>query len=239
VRLLLANPNRTESLTSACAALARAVASPGTEVVPWTNLDGPAAVDSIYTDYVAGAPLAARLGSLAPRPDAVVLAGFGDYGTGAVKELLDIPVVALAGAAMAFASLLGHRFAIVTTSRRMIPYTEDLVGASGFGARCAAVRAVELPPITSGEPPGEDVVASLATEIAAVQERFGADVVVLGGARLSPHATALRARTRVVIVEPVACAVTMAEALVRLGLRHSKIGKFAPPPSLARGAPFE
>jgi len=32
------------------------------------------------------------------------------------------------------------------------------------------------------------------------------------------------------IVEPVACAVTMAEALVRIGLRQSKTGKFARPP---------
>ena len=32
------------------------------------------------------------------------------------------------------------------------------------------------------------------------------------------------------VVEPVACAVTMAESLVRIGLRHSKAGKFARPP---------
>jgi hypothetical protein len=31
-------------------------------------------------------------------------------------------------------------------------------------------------------------------------------------------------------VEPVACAVTMAESLVRIGLRQSKAGKFARPP---------
>jgi allantoin racemase len=240
VRLLLANPNRTASITDACAALARATAAPGTEIVPWTNAEGPAVVDSLYNDSMAGGSLAARLSTLAPRPDAVVLAGFGNYGTGAVKETLDVPVVGMAEAAMAFASLLGHRFAIVTTSQRMIPYTEDLVEALGFGARCAAVRAVELPPITAGEPPAYEVAVSLATEAAAVHARCGADVAILGGARLSPYAAAVQARTTVVIVEPVACAVTMAEAQVRLGLRHSKIGKFASPPLvLARGPRIE
>jgi len=38
---------------------------------------------------MAGRPLAMRLAALAPRPDAIVLAGFGSYGTGAVKEIME------------------------------------------------------------------------------------------------------------------------------------------------------
>ncbi len=230
MNVLIANPNSTEAITAACAAQARAAASPGTEIVPWTNREGPPAVDSLYSDYMAGRPLAMRLAVLDPRPDAVVLAGFGNYGTGAVKEALDVPVVGLPEAAMAFATPLCHRFAIVTTSPRMIPYTEDVVQAFGFAARCAAVRAIDLPPITAGDPPADEIVASLVAEVRAARASSGVDLVILGGARLAPHAAALRRRTGVPIVEPVACAVAMAEALVRLGLGQSKIGKFAPPP---------
>ncbi len=226
MKLLLANPNATEAVTKACADLARAVASPGTEVVAWTNRAGPPVVDSFFGDYMAGRPLATALAALAPAPDAVVLAGFGNYGTNAVKEVLDVPVVGLAEAAMAYAMPLCHRFAIVTTSSRMIAYTEDLVQALGFAARCAMVRAVELPPIGAGEPPADEVVAALAAEAAAT----GADLIILGGSRLSPYAAALRTRTPVVVVEPVACAVAMAESLVRIGVRQSKAGKFARPP---------
>ena len=226
MKLLLANPNATEAVTKACADLARAVASPGTEIVAWTNRGGPPVVDSFYGDYMAGRPLAVALATVTPMPDAIVLAGFGNYGTSAVKEILDVPVVGLAEAAMAYATPLCHRFAIVTTSSRMIAYTEDLVHALGFAARCATVRAVELPPIGAGEPPAEQVVARLAAEAAAT----GADLVILGGSRLSPYAAALRMRTPLVVVEPVACAVTMAESLVRIGLRQSKAGKFARPP---------
>ena len=226
MRLLLANPNATEAVTEACAELARAAASPGTEIVAWTNHDGPPVVDSFYGDYMAGRPLALALATLTRIPDAVVLAGFGNYGTSAVKEIFDVPVVSLAEAAMAYAMPLCHRFAIVTTSARMIAYTEDLVQALGFAARCTAVRAVELPPIGAGTLPEHEVVAALAAEAAAT----GADLVILGGARLSPYAAALRTRTPLVIVEPVACAVTLAESLVRLGLRQSKAGTFARPP---------
>jgi allantoin racemase len=125
---------------------------------------------------------------------------------------------------------LCHRFAIVTTSPRMIPYTEDLVQALGFAARCAGVRAVSLPPIDEPEPAADAVVATLAAEAEAARTTSGADLVILGGSRLSPYAAALRCRTDVVVLEPVACAVAMAEALARFGVAQSKAGKFAPPP---------
>jgi Asp/Glu/hydantoin racemase len=88
------------------------------------------------------------------------------------------------------------------------------------------VRAVELPALGAPEPSADELVASLAAAAAAT----GAELVILGGSRLSPHAAALRARTAVTVVEPVACAVTMAESLVRVGLRPSKAGKFGRPP---------
>jgi allantoin racemase len=226
MKLLLANPNATEAVTKACADLARAVALPGTEIVEWTNREGPPLIDSFYGDYMAGRPLAIALAALEPAPDAVVLAGFGNYGTHAVKEVLDVPVVGLPDAAMAYAMSLCHRFAIITTAPRMIAYTEDLVETLGFAARCASIRAVQLPPIDAPEPSADEVVAALATEAAAT----GADLVILGGSRLSPYAAALRARTSLVVVEPVACAVTLAESLVRIGVRQTKAGKFARPP---------
>ena len=230
MRILLANPNSTEALTDACAALARQAASPRTLIESWTNREGPPAVDSMYGDYMAGRPLARALALLSPPPDALVLAGFGNYGTGAVKEALQVPVVSMAEAAMAIAVPLCHRFAIVTTAARMIPYTEDLVQLAGFAPRCAAVRAVELPPIDGAPEDRRGVVEDLSDAVATLVADTRADLVILGGARLSPYAAALRPRSAVPIIEPVACGVQMAEALVRLGLAQSTAGKFAPPP---------
>jgi allantoin racemase len=229
MRILLANPNSTLALTEACMTLARQAASQGTAIEAWTNREGPPAVDSAYADYMAGRPLARALAVLAPPPDAVVLAGFGNYGTIAVKETLECPVVSMAEAAMAMAVPLCHRFAIVTTAERMIPYTEDVVQLAGFASRCAAVRAVELAPIEAALS-GETVLAALTAAVGKVVAEARVEIVILGGARLSPYAAALRPRSSVPILEPVACAVQMAEALVRLRLAHSKAGKFARPP---------
>ena len=89
----------------------------------------------------------------------------------------------------------------------------------------AALRWATAGPLGAPEPSAEELVTRLAAEAAA-----GAELVILGGSRLSPHAAALRARTAMTVVEPVACAVTMAESLVRIGLSQSKAGKYARPP---------
>ena len=226
MRLLVANPNATESVTDACAALARAAASAGTDILRWTNREGPPLVDSWLTDYAAGATLAPALRQVNPPPDAVVLAGFGNYGTAAVKEALDVPVVALAEASMSLAMPLCRRFAIVTTAPRMVAYTEDLVATLGFRERCAGVTAIQLPPL--GAAVHDDaLVAELAAEVERIRSLGRAEVVILGGSRLSPFAAPLRKLTPITVLEPVACAVQMAEALVRLGLAPSRLG--APP----------
>ena len=235
MRMLVANPNSTSAITEACVGFARLAASTGTDVAGWTNDAAPPVVDSVYADYLAGAALVRGLVALratAGGPDAVVLAGFGNYGTAAVKEALDVPVVSMAEAAMALATLLCHRFAIVTTHPRMVPYTEDLVRLAGFDARCAGVRAVTLPPVGGLAPVAEAVVAALAAEIARAETDLGVDLVILGGARLSPYAAPLRGQVRLPVLEPVACAVQIAEALIRLDLRQSKTGRFARPPAL-------
>ena len=231
--MLVANPNSTGAITQACVDLARQTASPGTDIAGWTNDAGPPVVDSVYADYLAGSALVRGLVALHPVPDAVVLAGFGNYGTAAVKEALDVPVVSMAEASMALGGLLCHRFVIVTTSPRMVPYTEDLVRLAGFDRRCAGVRAVALPPVGGPAPAGDAVIADLAAEVARAEQELGADLVILGGARLSPYAAELRRRVRMPVIEPVACAVQIAEGLVRLDLRQSKTGRFATPPALS------
>jgi allantoin racemase len=225
-----ANPNATRAITDACVRLGVAAASPGTEIAGWTNREGPAVVDSFYGDYSAGGPLARGIRALSPAPDAVVLAGFGNYGTAAVKEAVEFPVVSMAEAAMSLAVPLCHRFAVVTTAPRMIPYTQDLVQALGFAPRCGAVRAVALPPLDGPQPPETELAARLAAAVDRLRAEVGADLVILGGARLSPYAAALRPLTAVPVLEPVACGVQVAEALVRLGLRQSKVEKYARPP---------
>ena len=235
MKILLANPNATQAITEACLDLAHRAASMGTRVIAWTNREGPPIVDSFHADYAAGRALSLALPRVAPPPDAVVLAGFGNYGTAALKEVMNVPVVNIAEAALAFALPFCHRFAVLTAPARMVPYTEDLIALLGVAGRCAAVRAVNLPPLNEGEPSPASAGTAVVTAVERILAEDGADLVVLGGARLSPYAASLRDRVAVPIVEPVACGIQLAEAAVRLGLRQSKAGKFAAPPGFGKG----
>jgi allantoin racemase len=87
---------------------------------------------------------AVREAAEASRPDAVVLAGFGNVGIYALKEILDIPVCSISESSMAMACLLGHRFSTLTMLEQFIPYQEDLVRLYGFEAKCASVCAINI-----------------------------------------------------------------------------------------------
>src|SRR5215831_13013615 len=146
MKLMVINPNSSETVTSSIMDSARRAASPGTELVAVTTKGGTRNIDSAFGDYLSGAYMIRTCLDAAAlhRPDAVVLAGFGRVGIDALKEALAIPVVSIAEASMAMACLLGHRFTTLTMLQQFIPYQQDLVRLFGFEAKCASVRAINI-----------------------------------------------------------------------------------------------
>ena len=112
MKLMIVNPNSSETVTGAIMESARRGASMGTELVPVTTKGGTRNIDSAFGDYLSGAYVIRTCLEAAPlhQPDGVVLAGFGRVGIDALKEALTIPIVSIAEASIAMACLLGHRF---------------------------------------------------------------------------------------------------------------------------------
>lgn len=54
-------------------------------------------------------------------------------------------MLGIAQAAFHAASLVAHRFSVVTTLARTIPTAEHLLQRYGLAERCCAIRAIELP----------------------------------------------------------------------------------------------
>jgi allantoin racemase len=83
--------------------------------------------------------------------------------------------------------------------------------------RCGGLRAVEAGPLELLDAP--DRVAGLIADAAAgLVEREMVDCVVLIGAVMAGMPARVQPRLPVPVIEGVRCAVTLAEALVRLGL---------------------
>ncbi|NUS20517.1 MAG: aspartate/glutamate racemase family protein, partial [Mesorhizobium sp.] len=65
-----------------------------------------------------------------------------------------------------------------------------------------------------------------------------AEAIVLGCAGMADLATELAATHGLPVIDGVAAAVTLAESLVRLGLKTSRLGPYAAPPAKAYSGPF-
>lgn len=226
--ILVVNVNTTATMTDAIAASARAAARAGTEIVALTPRVGPASCEGNFESYFAALAVMNEVVAYDGPYDAVVQAGFGEHGREGLQELLDVPVVDITEAAGHVASLLGHKYSVVTTLDRAVPLIEDRLMLAGLDRRCASVRSSGLSVLELDEDPERAVKAIVAEAQLAVQDDK-AEVICLGCGGMAGLDEAVRAATGVPVVDGVAAAVQLAESLIALSLRTSKVRTYAPP----------
>lgn len=242
VRILVVNPNTTMSMTEKIGAAARRAASPGTEVTAVNPSMGPVSIEGYYDEAfsVPGLLEEVRRGE-AVGFHGTVIACFDDTGLDAARALASGPVVGICEAAMHVATMLGGRFSVITTLPRSVPALEALARRYGVGDRCR-VRAAGVP-VLALENPASGAVRRVEEEIAHAVDDDGAECIVLGCAGMADLAADLTERIGLPVIDGVAAATRLVEALVGLGLRTSKIGGYATPApksyagALARFAP--
>ncbi|MCE8547919.1 aspartate/glutamate racemase family protein [Ruegeria pomeroyi] len=227
MKLLVINPNTTKSMTRKIAAAARLVARADTEIIATESQSGPASIEGFHDVAMCHAGLiteAARHADV----DAVVVACFDDTGLDALRCQFEAPVLGIGEAAYHAASMVANRFSVVTTLRRSVPGIEANLARYGLAARCARVRASDIPVLKLEEnDPG--CLAVIRNQIRDAIEVDGAEAVVLGCAGMADLMGSLSDEFGIPVIDGVASAVCMAEALVAAGLRTSKIGGYATP----------
>ena len=237
MRILVVNPNISDSVTDLIRAEAQRSASPGTEL---TVLSAPFGVAYIETRFEAlvGAYATAQVAAehLAGH-DAVIVAAFGDPGLAGLREVLPVPVLGMSESALASACLLGHRFSIVAISQRIQAWYRETVESHGLIGRLASIRALDRPLSSIGGVQGEHR-ARLRELCEQVVDQDGAEVIILGGAPLAGLARSLAGELPVPVVDGVSSAVRHADSLVALAPGRALRGSFAPPPKKPnRGLP--
>lgn len=228
MRLLVINPNSTASMTEKIRKAAKAAASAKTEVVAVNPPDGPVSIEGYYDEALSVPGLLRTIQTATPF-DAVIIACFDDTGLDAARCLTDKPVIGIGEAAYHFASMLANKFSVVTTLARSVPALEHNLHRYGLFARCARVRSSEVA-VLELEHPGSDACLRISAEIGRAVDEDRAEAIVLGCAGMADLAGQLSAEHGLPVLDGVACAVRMAEAMVGLGLRTSRLGGYAPPP---------
>jgi Asp/Glu/hydantoin racemase len=230
MKLLLINPNISESVSDLIRDEAQRSASPATEVQVATARFGVAYIETRFESLIGAYAAAEIAAEQYADVDAIVVAAFGDPGLAGLREALPIPVTGLTEAALASAHLLGHRISIIAISQRIQAWYREVVDSYGFGPRLASIRALDRPLSSIGGVQEEHMQALKSLAERAVRED-GADVIVLAGAPLAGLARALKGQLPVPVVDGVSSAVRHAESLVALQPGTARMGSFAPPPA--------
>jgi allantoin racemase len=229
VKLLVVNPNTTAGMTERIGLAARAVAAAQTGITAVNPTSGPISIEGYFDEaFAVPGMLEEILKGEKAGMDATIIACFDDTGLEAARCCASGPVIGIGEAAFHLASLIAHRFSVVTTLSRSIAPIEGNLMKYGLDRRCARVRACEVP-VLALDDPASGARAKLSAEIERAMVEEGAEAIVLGCAGMAELAASLARQHGLPVIDGVAAAVKLAEALVALGHVTSKRGPYASP----------
>ena len=218
-RILIINPNTSESVTERVQAACRQ-AHPNLHWEAATARFGAPYIAS-EASYVVGAHAVldafAAFEAVSGRPDAVLIACFGDPGLLALREAAQLPVVGLAQASLEAAAARGP-FAVVTGGAAWGPMLQRFARMHQLDARLCGIHTVELTGAQIAQAP-EQAFGMLA-EACGRGIADGAQQVVLGGAGLAGLASRLQAQVPVPLLDNVLLGAAAAAQLVGQGARR-------------------
>lgn len=226
MRILLINPNSTQSMTDQAERSARSAALPTTVIEAINPTDTPRSIEG-HADEAMAVPSMLKLIREGETKgfDAYVVACFDDPGLDAAREVAGGPVFGICQAAVQVAMTISKRFSIVTTLPRSVPIIEDLVQEYGATHHCRRVRSIDMPVLALEENAchTED---TLVQEIERAKREDHAEAIVLGCAGMSELCERLEQRCGLPVIDGVTAAVKLAEAYVSAGYRTSKAGAY-------------
>ncbi len=230
MRILLINPNTSESFTQKVQTIAEQFANPNTQVLAVNPSSGPRSIESIYDELLSSpGTLETALGHLDDY-DAFVIACYSDHpSVYALREITDKPVLGIAEASMFVACMLGYKFSVVTTNREWEPLLWDAVRHYGLGERCASVRSTGMPVLALESASPEETYQMILDAGRQALDQDGAEVICLGCAGMTGLDKALEKELGVPVVDGVVAALKLLEGMVGYGLRTSKRLAYSPP----------
>ncbi len=153
--------------------------------------------------------------------DAVVIGCFDDPGLHAARERVSIPVVGLGETSITTASLLGNKFAVISTGKNSGAIYERKAMELGLTKRLAYSSGIDVPVLKLTEDKAK-VKQQLLEEARKAVDEFGAEVIVLGCGGMMDLSENLSKILKVPVIDPLLVTVKMAETLATLRLKHSK-----------------
>lgn len=224
--ILVINPVATEMWNRSDFDYLKGVAREDTRLVVVNISKGPATIESFYDTAYAVPDLLGIIRECRDSYAGIMINCFADPGLIPARELCDIPVVGPGESAMVIASLLGHRFSVISTQRNVRPMVEMKAASLGLAKKLASVEHIDIPVCELEKDTGKTVEAIVGAVRRVENE---AEVVVLGCTGMLSLYREVARMARIPVVEPAQAALKLLEALIDLKLVHSKQGLYLYP----------
>ncbi len=230
MRILVINPNSSVEMTQSIRDSLERIKRIDTDLEVVRLEDAPISIESATDGAMSIPPLLDRV-RWANREqfDAVIIACFSDPGLEPAREVSEALVLGIQQTTLAVATMLGHKYSILTPLSSRIPSKEQDVRRFRLDSACASVRALDLSVSQTESDPGLTKRRVIEVARAAI-EHDGAEVVILGCAGMVGYAEELEKDLGITVLDPTTVTFKMAEGLVDSGIRHSKKALFATPP---------
>jgi allantoin racemase len=229
MKILVINPNTTKEVTTQIEQSITPYKRVDVELTVVNPKRGPKGIESYYHKSIVAQEVIPLI-TQAERNnyDAVVIACFSDPGLEEARELVRIPIVGIGEASILLAASLGHQFSIIVILKNSIPRAERLVHQLGLSLKLASVRTIGMGVVALEQDRGRGTRLIL-DQCKRALEEDGAELIVLGCAGMSGLAKTLQRELGVPVIDPTVAALKMAEALVDMGITHSKVALYRGP----------
>ena len=226
-KICIINPNTTKAMTQKIDLTAKKFASEDTEIVSVEPNVGPESIEGFYDEAFCIPGLVEEIEKHSDA-DSYIIACFDDTGLEVIRSITEKPVIGIGEAAYHIATMVAGNFTVITTlSRSIRPLTHNLK-KYGLFENCVKVTAIEVP-VLDLENISKENLDKLNKGIQDTKKNDNAEAIILGCAGMADLAKNLETKHKLPVIEGVSSAVVLAEGLVNLKIKTSKVGSYALP----------
>jgi len=204
------------------------LARKGTNVTVEEVGEGPLSIESEIEAYMSVGPFLEWLFTRRKdnKFDAIIIGCAGDPGLGAVRELMDVPVIGPAESAYHMACMVADRFSVISPKQAGGKgVADDLVARTremGLNSRLASVEFVEMPIVDMWSDDPTAVINQAKKAIDKAIEN-GAGAVVLGCMSMAFRTADTKWDVGIPVINPLTAAIKVAESFVDMGIQQSRV----------------
>lgn len=199
------------------------VVRPATEFVIEVAAAGVESIESRYDEVLCIPPMLPAVREAESKGfDAVLLWCLADPGLTVARELVNIPVIGPGESSVYLASMMAHRFSIITPlDDETEVWGEEMAARAGFLHKLASIRSLGLPVLTLRSDL-ELTVRRIVEMCEAAVNEDKAHAIILGCMGLYGLAKSLETKLNVPVIDPAVAGIRMAELFMDTGYFFSK-----------------